>query len=209
MRVIATLMLALVLVQPTWTTVRSQSEPATNTNYEIIIKDVMIPMRDGIELNARLYLPLERNQPGPAILTLTPYTSDDAHERASFFARHGYVFVNANTRGRGGSEGESWPLEQDGPDGHDLVQWISQQQWCDGRVAMRGGSYRGMVQWQTMRESPRYSLISMPTCSASRPWLKRATRRAASCRSEASAVPSSNASGPLWVTGFRCVNCFL
>ncbi len=170
MRMMPFVVFALALVQPVQTPVQGQSDSDPAVLHEILITDVMIPMRDGVHLNARIYSPTDVAEPGPAILSLTPYTSDDAHERASFFARNGYVYVNANTRGRGGSEGESWPLEQDGPDGHDLVQWISQQAWCDGRVAMRGGSYRGMVQWQTLRESPQALVTAVPTASVHPGW---------------------------------------
>ena len=119
MRMILVAVAALTLVPPVQTPLQGQLDSEPTGLHEIIITDVMIPMRDGVHLNARLYRPIDLAEPGPAILTLTPYTSDDAHERASSFARNGYVYINANTRGRGGSEGESWPLEQDGPDGHD------------------------------------------------------------------------------------------
>jgi putative CocE/NonD family hydrolase len=137
---------------------------------KIIITDVQIPMRDGVELAGRLYRPLDVPGPVPAIFSLTPYTSDDAHERGRFFAEHGYSYLNVNTRGRGASGGEWWPLEQDGPDGYDTVEWISQQPWCDGRVGMRGGSYRGMVQWQTLKERPEALRTVVPTASVQPGW---------------------------------------
>ena len=103
MRMMPFVVFALALVQPVQTPVQGQSDSDPAVLHEILITDVMIPMRDGVHLNARIYSPTDVAEPGPAILSLTPYTSDDAHERASFFARNGYVYVNANTRGRGGS----------------------------------------------------------------------------------------------------------
>jgi predicted acyl esterase len=51
---------------------------------------VKIPLRDKVELNATLYLP--RNADGavartPVIVTLTPYTADSYHERATYLLR--------------------------------------------------------------------------------------------------------------------------
>ena len=43
--------------------------------------------------------------PLPVVFTLTPYIADTYHERALYFARHGYVFALVDTRGRGNSEG--------------------------------------------------------------------------------------------------------
>ncbi|NIM51243.1 MAG: CocE/NonD family hydrolase [Gemmatimonadales bacterium] len=166
------LALALVLSQPVPAgPLPAQSDGGTNRQeYQIKITDLSIPVRNGVRLHARMWRPLGLDDPGPVILSLTPYTVDDAHERGTFFAKHGYVYVNVDARGRGGSEGEFWPLQQDGPDGHDVVQWVAQQPWCDGRVGMRGGSYRGMVQWQTLRERPSALSTIVPTASVHPGW---------------------------------------
>src|SRR6185503_15461155 len=36
----------------------------------------------------------------------------------------------------------------DGPDGHDSLEWIAKQPWCNGKIGMSGRSYGGLVQWQ-------------------------------------------------------------
>ena len=169
MRMIPVVATVLALSQTAVTPVQAQANADTAAAHEILITDVMIPVRDGVQLNARMYRPLG-TAPAPALFSLTPYTSDDAHQRGRFLAQHGYVYLNVNTRGRGGSEGESWPLEQDGPDGHDIVAWIARQEWCDGRVAMRGGSYRGMVQWQTLKHGPEALTTVVPTASVHPGW---------------------------------------
>jgi len=115
-------------------------------------------------------MPTDLEEPAPAILTLTPYTSDDGHRFGTFYASHGYVYVNADVRGRGESEGESWPLERDGLDGADIVGWIVRQPWSDGKVGMRGGSYRGMTQWQTLKEYPQGLVTAVPTASVHPGW---------------------------------------
>ncbi len=131
-----------------------------------ILPDQKIPMRDGIHLAARIWKPAEMDAPLPAIFVLTPYVSDEAQQRATFFAQNGYVYVSVDCRGRGNSEGEFYPFEQDGPDGAQVVEWISKQTWCDGQVAMLGGSYRGMVQWQILRELPAALKTIVPTAAA-------------------------------------------
>lgn len=89
------------------------------------MENTFIEARDGVRLHARLWMPTDLEGPAPAILTLTPYTSDDGHRFGTFYASHGYVYVHADVRGRGESEGESWPLERDGLDGADIVSWIT------------------------------------------------------------------------------------
>jgi len=170
MRMILVAVTVLALMQAAVTPVQAQADADTATAHDLLITDVLIPLRDGVQLNARLYRPLGAATPGPALFSLTPYTSDDAHERGRFFAQHGYVYLNVNTRGRGGSGGEFWPLEQDGPDGYDIVTWIARQEWCDGQVAMRGGSYRGMVQWQTLKQGPEALATVVPTASVHPGW---------------------------------------
>jgi uncharacterized protein len=127
--------------------------------------NVKIPMKDGINLGAKIWKPINLNNKIPAILMLTPYIADEGHSYGSYFAQNGYVFICVDCRGRGDSEGEFYPLEQDGPDGIEIIEWISQQPWCDGRVAMMGGSYRGMVQWQTLKYFPTALKTIVPTAS--------------------------------------------
>jgi putative CocE/NonD family hydrolase len=142
--------------------------PASDTS--LVISDVSIPLRDGTLLHARTWRPDGPAARRPMILTLTPYTADDAQEYASYLARHGYVYVNVDVRGRGGSQGEFWPMAQDGPDGAEVVAWIVRQPWSDGRVGMRGGSYRGMTQWQTIARHPAGLETIVPTAAAFPGW---------------------------------------
>ncbi len=114
----------------------------------------MIPVSDDISLAATIWQPAEAEGPLPAVLVLTPYVSDEAHQRALKFARAGYAYVSVDVRGRGSSQGEYRPMRGHGPDGAAVVEWLTRQPWSDGRVAMRGGSYRGMTQWQVMSAEP-------------------------------------------------------
>src|SRR6266403_4855710 len=130
-----------------------KESPPTSADYDLRW-GVKIPMRDKVELNATLYLPKTAggSMPRtPVIFTLTPYISDSYHARAAYFASHGYAFALVDVRGRGNSGGEFEPFVNDPRDGHDLVEWFAKQPFCDGKVAMWGGSYAGFDQWATAK----------------------------------------------------------
>ncbi len=124
-----------------------------------------IPLRDGTLLNATLYKPREE-KPTPAVFTLTPYIADTYHERGFYFAQHGYAFLLVDCRGRGNSQGEFEPFVNEGRDGHDIVEWLAEQPWCNGSVTMWGGSYAGFDQWMTLKEFPPHLRTIAPAASA-------------------------------------------
>jgi len=142
--------------------------PVPATDYDIRW-GVKIPMRDKVELNATLYLPhaADGSVPKlPVVFTLTPYISDTYHPRGAYFASHGYVFALVDVRGRGNSGGEFEPFAHEPSDGHDVVEWLAQQPFCDGKVAMWGGSYAGFDQWGTAKEFPPHLTTIVPAAAA-------------------------------------------
>ena len=147
-----------------------QPSPPANADYDLRW-GVKIPMRDKVELNATLYLPKsnESSVRTPVIFTLTPYISDSYHARAAYFASHGYAFALVDVRGRGNSGGEFEPFAQEPHDGHDVVEWLAQQPFCDGKVAMWGGSYAGFDQWATAKEFPPHLTTIVPAAAAHPP----------------------------------------
>lgn len=126
---------------------------------------VKVPLRDGIHLNATLYRPQAQSAPLPCVFTLTPYISASYHDRGMYFAAHGYVFLTVDVRGRGNSEGQFTPLLQEAHDGHDVVEWLAKQSYCDGKVSMWGGSYAGYDQWVTAKEFPPHLATIVPVAS--------------------------------------------
>jgi uncharacterized protein len=144
----------------------SPSQPPSDYDLRWGVK---IPMRDKAELNATLYLPktpdgsLPRT---PVIFTLTPYISDTYHARGAYFASHGYTFALVDVRGRGNSGGEFEPFANEPRDGHDVVEWLAKQPFCDGKVAMWGGSYAGFDQWATAKEFPPHLATIVPAAAA-------------------------------------------
>jgi putative CocE/NonD family hydrolase len=127
---------------------------------------VKIPMRDGVKLDATVYKPHEQKQPLPVIFTLTPYIADSYLERATYFAKNGYVFALVDVRGRGNSQGTFEPFANEGRDGHDAVEWLAKQPWCDGQVTMWGGSYAGFDQWSALKEFPPHLKTIVPAAAA-------------------------------------------
>ncbi len=129
---------------------------------------VEIPMRDGVVLRANVWLPA-RAPRSPAVVLRTPYGNGGAE-----FARYGlqdylqagFAVVLQSVRGRGQSEGHFGFFFVEGEDGYDTVEWASAQPWCDGRVAMDGGSYLGTAQWLAARERPPHLKCIMPCVPA-------------------------------------------
>jgi putative CocE/NonD family hydrolase len=111
-----------------------------------------IPMKDGLRLNAFVYRDIANSEKVPAIVSLSPYPTGFEGVRGNVFASNGYVYVYVDNRGRGSSEGDFFPYEHDASDFYDIIDWVSKQPWCNGKVATSGGSYLGFAQWQTLRK---------------------------------------------------------
>ena len=132
------------------------SEP----KYEAkVVLGNMVSMRDGVRISVDLYRPAANGQ-FPVILMHTGYSSlrDDlwfGPSRAKWFAQRGYVFAFSDMRGRYDSEGEYDIFdEKHKKDGYDLVEWLAQQPWSNGRVGMTGPSYMGWTAWWTASQAP-------------------------------------------------------
>jgi uncharacterized protein len=148
-----------------------KESPPASADYDLRW-GAKIPMRDKVELNTTLYLPKTKDgtlSRTPVIFTLTPYISDSYHARAAYFASHGYAFALVDVRGRGNSSGEFEPNAQEPHDGHDVVEWLAQQPFCDGKVAMWGGSYAGFDQWATAKEFPVHLATIVPAAAVHPP----------------------------------------
>jgi predicted acyl esterase len=123
------------------------------------IKNVLIPMSDGVRLAADLFMPAGPG-PFPAVLEYLPYRKDDNTAKRwnahYYFAERGFVGVRVDIRGTGGSEGialdEYTPQEQ--LDACQVIAWLSRQPWCNGNVGMWGTSYGGFNCIQTAMHAP-------------------------------------------------------
>jgi putative CocE/NonD family hydrolase len=127
-----------------------------------VIENTWIPMRDGVHLAARLWMPATaEEQPVPAIIEYMPYRKRDFTRMRDeplnqYFAGHGYIGVRLDVRGTGDSEGilrdEYVAQEQD--DAEDAIAWLTQQPWCDGNIGMIGLSWSGFNALQVAARQP-------------------------------------------------------
>ncbi|HXC18221.1 MAG TPA: CocE/NonD family hydrolase, partial [Holophagaceae bacterium] len=94
-------------------------------------------------------------QPLPVVLFFTTYSEGPGDaDFAKEAADHGYVGIVAYSRGIRTDIKQYTPYLHDGEDADDVIDWISKQPWCDGKVGMFGGSYTGFVQWSAVRHPP-------------------------------------------------------
>jgi putative CocE/NonD family hydrolase len=112
-------------------------------------RNVPARMRDGVTLSADVYRPAAEG-PFPVILMRLPYDKTSAENIAyadpSWYARHGYIVVVQDTRGRFASEGEFIPFMHEAEDGYDTIEWAARLPGANGRVGMYGFSYAGATQ---------------------------------------------------------------
>ena len=112
---------------------------------------VMVPMRDGVRLASRIYLPKKAEGPVPTILWRSPYNfSEKMEPNPDYFdanlkfaldaVRRGYAFVKQNERGKFFSEGTWEVLGRPRTDGRDTLTWIAEQEWSNGKVGTTGCS---------------------------------------------------------------------
>lgn len=125
----------------------------------------MLPLRDGVRLATEIILPAG-DGPWPVLLFRTPYGRLAALVREGpNYARQGIVWVSQDFRGLHDSEGTFDFFDHEINDGYDTVQWISEQPWCNGRVAMKGGSGPGIGAKLAMVGKPP-ALVAMTTSVA-------------------------------------------
>lgn len=111
-------------------------------------------MRDGTRLAADIYIP-KTSAKLPTILVIGPYGRGIFRSKARWFAQRGYVFVSVDSRGRFDSEGIWDPFAlSHKTDGYDLVEWLADEPWSNGKVGMWGASYHGWTQWWTASSAP-------------------------------------------------------
>ena len=122
--------------------------------YEVAKRsNVVVTMRDGARLATDLYFPTQNGNlltdPLPAIMERTPYDKQRGALRggtAEYFASRGYVVIYQDTRGRFKSEGEFVKYLSEPNDGYDMLVWIGDQPWSNGKVGTFGISYGAHTQ---------------------------------------------------------------
>ena len=121
------------------------------TSYQIAsIKDVMVPMRDGVKLATDIYFPARGDVHAEGkfsvVLERTPYNKSAGSVAAAHLVPYGYIVIFQDVRGRYKSEGRWRPIRDDPNDGFDTARWIGAQSWCNGSIGTMGSSYGGATQ---------------------------------------------------------------
>jgi len=135
--------------------------------------DVSIVMPDGCRLSARIWMPENANsQPVPAILEHLPYRKRDGTIQRDeithpYFAARGYACVRVDMRGNGESQGlmDDEYLPQELQDACDVINWLCEQDWCDGNVGMMGISWGGFNSLQVAALQPPALKAIITVCS--------------------------------------------
>jgi len=135
------------------------------TDFPFAIREIehtWIPLSDGTRLAARIWLPVEADaQPFPALLEYIPYRKNDGTAirdaiRHPYLAGHGYACVRVDIRGSGESDGILMDeyLKQEQDDCLEVLEWIAEQPWCDGKIGMFGKSWGGFNSLQVAARRP-------------------------------------------------------
>lgn len=142
------------------------------------IENCWIQLKDGVRLAARIWIPenaiAAATSPGPvpAVLEYVPYRKNDAtsigdRTRHYYLAGHGYAALRVDIRGSGESEGllQDEYHAQEFSDCVEVINWIANQPWCDGQVAMMGISWGGFNALQVAALNPRPLKTIVTLCS--------------------------------------------
>ncbi len=137
------------------------------------IKNLWIPLSDGVKLAARLWIPADAEKnPVPALLEYLPYRkTDGTHVRDAlthpYLAGHGYASIRVDMRGSGDSEGlmEDEYTKQEQDDALEVIAWLAKQKWCDGKVGMFGISWGGFNALQVAARQPPALKAIVTICS--------------------------------------------
>ena len=147
-------------------------------------REVMVPMRDGVQLFTILYEPKERSETYPILLLRTPYSippygPDEYRDQlgpSPAFDEEGFIFVFQDVRGKFRSEGEFVVMrayDSDGgpdesTDNYDTIEWLlGNVENHNGKVGQYGVSYPGFQTVMGMIDAHPALVASSPQASPS------------------------------------------
>ncbi len=155
----------------------------------IFEKDVPLKMRDGITIYTDIFRPVTDDKV-PGIIAWSPYgkSSGNAPRYTNMFkmigipddqlsglqkfegpdpawwCAKGYAVCHPDPRGIVHSEGNIVMLgSQEAEDCYDYIEWLAEQEWCNGKTALTGTSYLAMTQWAIAAERPPHLTCINPT----------------------------------------------
>ncbi|MEO8574307.1 MAG: CocE/NonD family hydrolase [Pyrinomonadaceae bacterium] len=120
----------------------------------VVERKVMVPMRDGMRMQADIYRP-KGDGPWPIIFSRTPYNFNWWDTRLGAprdmttvleGIKRGYAYVIMNERGHFFSEGNYDILGPPITDGEDAIKYLTTQKWSNGKLGTIGCS--STAEWQ-------------------------------------------------------------
>jgi putative CocE/NonD family hydrolase len=152
----------------------SCSAPLAAQPYpDVVSRSQYVAVRDGTRLAVSIYRPATGttavNIRLPVVFAFTPYRArfrdpDGKVTEAALgdnlglrsLIRAGYVVAVADVRGKGASFGHRRGFQDrtEARDGYDLVEWLADQPFADGKVGMVGCSYLGGSAFQVATTAP-------------------------------------------------------
>lgn len=153
-------------------------------------RDQSVRLRDGTTIYTDVFRPAHTDSKCPAIVAWSPYGKDGGLGNQNFddfpfrlgvplrelsefqkwegpdpayWVLHGYAVVNPDARGVGYSEGDIYTVgSQEAQDGADLIDWVGEQEWRNGKVGMSGNSYLAVMQWHIAAQKPKHLAAIAP-----------------------------------------------
>ncbi|CAH2903133.1 MAG: hypothetical protein PCALPYG88_6403 [uncultured Paraburkholderia sp.] len=148
----------------------------TSPDYpSLVCEEQVVPARDGTRLKTYVYRNNKTTEKMPTLMIRSPYSrlygekcfAGYHFDNLVSYAQDGYVAVVQSSRGTFMSEGTFKPIDQEGQDGYDAIEWAASQPWSSGKVGMKGASYFGLTQWQAAIKRPPHLVAIAPDITAS------------------------------------------
>jgi putative CocE/NonD family hydrolase len=165
------LVFALIASRPVSAEVQPLREAVPHDNF--LIREEMVPMRDGVKLYTLIISPKENDAALPIILRRTPYDATGVlrgHVSSRLdvnigyeFLGNDYIYVVQDIRGRFNSEGDYFMYRaprgafnntetDETTDAWDTIDWLVNNVPSNGRVGIWGTSYPGWLTLAAMRD---------------------------------------------------------
>ncbi len=133
--------------------------------------EIEIPVRDDNVLKADFYS-TDTTVKKPVILIQTPYNKEyyryyeklppQTAASDALFDTLNYNYVIVDWRGFYANSDVPAQGYDRGLDGYDIVEWIADQSWCNGKIGTSGSSALGYIQFQTARHCPPHLVCAAP-----------------------------------------------
>jgi putative CocE/NonD family hydrolase len=166
-------------------TTASPQQPTQDPRFEV--QEVMIPMRDGVNLHTLVYRPRGQAEPLPILYRRTPYgvmraarSFDSSYKE---LVDEGFIFAFQDIRGRYGSEGafvmqrppaHTWDsgATDESTDAYDTIEWLVRNvPNTNGRVGILGVSYDGWTTAMALIDPHPALRAASPQASPADMWL--------------------------------------